>query len=285
MPLDMTPQTMISELPNSIDFDISFEATKASGKKYVINNATGEYLNVVGSGFNCVSHPEFFSIVQNAMTEKLDPEDLTNVTTSWNVCRNNSWVMMDCWLDDVKAKIQTDTHETTITPRIIALHGVDGSCSNQVHFGKIDMFCTNGMVSGILESIKRKNTSGFDIDVFKDRLVKSRSSFYEEVSELQHWANKSISISRVDDLIKSIIKTDRKAEKMVELVHKEVATRGSNVFSIYSAFTNYASYADQRNGFVLRQTGADTNAETMWGREAEVTKWVQSDAFQSLLAA
>jgi hypothetical protein len=285
MPLDMTTSTMISELPSNIDFDVSFEPTKVTDKKYVINNDTGEYLSVVGSGFNCVSHPDFFSTVQDAMTEKLDPEDLNNVSTSWRVCRNNSWVMMDTRLNDVKAKIQTDSHETTITPRIIALHGVDGSCSNQVHFGKIDMFCTNGMITGTHESVKRKNTSGFDLDIFKDRLVESRSSFYDEVSMLQHWANKSISLNTVDDLIKSIVKSDRKSEKMLDLFRKEASVRGSNVFSLYSAFTNYASYADQRNGFTLKQTGNDTNASSMWEREVEVTKWVSSSPFQSLLAA
>ena len=33
------------------------------------------------------------------------------------------------------AKIVTNKHETTIGQRIIALHGIDGSCSNQVFLG------------------------------------------------------------------------------------------------------------------------------------------------------
>ena len=53
----------------------------------------------------------------------------------------------------------------------------------------------------------------------------------------------------VDDIIKSIVKSDRKAAKMNALYQNEVSNRGKNVFALYSAFTNYASYADEQNGF------------------------------------
>ncbi len=61
--------------------------------------------------------------------------------------------------------------------------------------------------------------------------------------------------------------------------------RGNNVFALYSAFTNYASYADERNGFKLANTGKDTNAVNMWEREQKVTRWVESKQFKELLAA
>ena len=46
----------------------------------------------------------------------------------------------------MKAKVHTDKHETELANRIISLHGVDGSCSNQAFFGEIDFFCTNGSI-------------------------------------------------------------------------------------------------------------------------------------------
>jgi hypothetical protein len=54
---------------------------------------------------------------------------------------------------------------------------------------------------------------------------------------------------------------------------------------LYSAFTNYASYADERNGFSLKNTGNDTQAVSMWGREQEVSKWVSDPKFITLEAA
>ena len=57
------------------------------------------------------------------------------------------------------------------------------------------------------------------------------------------------------------------------------------MFALYSAFTNYASYADERNGFRMRNTGNDTQAQTMWLREQEVAKWIASPQFKQLEAA
>mgnify|MGYP007059538823 FL=1 len=72
---------------------------------------------------------------------------------------------------------------------------------------------------------------------------------------------------------------------MFALYRNEVVTRGQNLFSLYSAFTNYATYADERNGFVMRNTEHDTGAITMFKREHEVAGWLESDAFKSLVAA
>ena len=89
----------------------------------------------------------------------------------------------------------------------------------------------------------------------------------------------------VGPLLRSILKSDRKAEKMFTLYNQEVSTRGRNVFALYSAFTNYATYADERNGFNLRNTGNDTQAVSMFQREHEVSQWISSKPFEALVAA
>jgi hypothetical protein len=89
----------------------------------------------------------------------------------------------------------------------------------------------------------------------------------------------------VKDLIDSIISSKTKSEKMFSLYNAEASVRGHNKFALYSAFTNYASYADERNGFNLRNTGHDTQAINMWSREQEVSKWVSSKQFRVLDAA
>ena len=71
-------------------------------------------------------------------------------------------------------------------------------------------------------------------------------------------------------MIKGIVKSERKAAKLYDLFLDERHTRGNNKFALYSAFTNYSSYADDRNGFALRNTGNDTKAVSMLAREQEV---------------
>lgn len=276
------PFDLITE---DLDFDVAFEPTKFSEKKYVINAKTGEYIGVVGNSFNCASHPDFFNGVHDTITESLGEIDTNNMNIRYKTARNNAWALMDMTLPEVTAKIYTDRHETTVSQRIIALHGVDGSCSNQVYFGAIDFFCTNGLIRGEYDKIRRKNSALFSMDRFIKELEQSRNDFYNQVEALQHWAVTPMPSYDVKDLLERIIKSDRKAEKMYSLYNQETSVRGRNVFALYSAFTNYATYADERNGFSLRNTGKDTESQSMWTREQEVSKWISTPEFRHLVAA
>ena len=285
MPYDVLPT--VHEVPENLDFSVGFEPSRVADKKYVINLKTGDYLNVVGHGFKCASHKQFFDGVQNIMVDNI-PDAMIDYTVRWSTARNNAWAMMDIVIPNVFTKVETEKHSTKIGRRVIALHGVDGSCSNQVFFGAIDFFCTNGMITGDYDKVRRKNTSNFCMDRFIQELNQSSVDFVGQVNELQEWANIELptySMKSWKEYLSSIMKSDRKAEKMIPLVQQEVRKRGRNVFALYSAFTNYASYADERNGFNLRNTGRDTSAQSMWARENEVTKWISTPEFKKLVAA
>jgi hypothetical protein len=284
MPLDFT-YSAEELLPENLNFDVAFEPTKVEDKKYVINSDTGEYIGVVGNSFNCATHGDFFEGVHNTMTETLGEEECNGMNINWKVARKNAWALMDMTLPNVTAKIVTSRHETTVAQRVIALHGIDGSCSNMVFFGAIDFFCTNGMIRGEHDKIRRKNTSNFSMDRFIRDLNESKQSFYAQSERLQHWANTDLSTVNVKELLEAIMKSDRASEKMFSLYNQEVSIRGRNVFALYSAFTNYATYADERNGFQLRNTGNDTNAVSMFQREHKVSQWIDTPQFKQLVAA
>ena len=286
MPLDfVNDNNLVGDMPNRLNFGVYFEPTKVFDKKYVINNVTGEYLGVVGNGFSCADHPVFFNGVEEAMTENLSTTHLDNAKINWRVCRNNTWAMLDITLPNVERNIVTDKHNTVVNQRFIALHAIDGSCSNQVYYGAIDTFCTNGMITGDYDKVKRKNSSNFTMTSFIDELKNSRRDFDLQMDTFQEWAFTSIKHINIKELLDNLMKSERKSEKMFTLYNQEVSRRGANVFALYSAFTNYASYADERNGFQMRNTGNDTQAQTMWNREQEVSKWVSSPQFKQLAAA
>ena len=282
MPFDFETQGLI---PDNLNFDVQFEPTKVRDKKYVINGNTGEYIGVVGNTFNCANHGDFFEGVHNTVTENLGEAQTSNMNINWRIAKQNAWALMDMTLPDVTARIETDKHSTTIAQRIIALHGVDGSCSNQTYFGAIDFFCTNGMIRGEHDKIRRKNTSNFTMDKFIRDLRESSQSFYAQSERLQRWANKPLYVGDVKAMLESLLKSDRQAEKMFGLYNQEAGVRGENVWALYSAFTNYASYADERNGFNLRETGKDTQAVSMFQREHKVSQWIESKQFKELIAA
>ena len=164
---------MLEYIPENLDFDVTFEPTRVADKKYVIDNNTGEPIAIVGKDFNCVSHGDFFRDVMDAVTNHLTDDEYADANIVWRDAHQNGWAMMDMTLPNMKHKIVTPKHETEIAQRIIALHGVDGTCSNTVLFGAIDFFCTNGMVRGEHDKVRRKNTSGFSLDRFIQKLGKA----------------------------------------------------------------------------------------------------------------
>lgn len=277
MPFDLIPQ--------ALDFSVEFEKTKVKDKKYVINGKTGEYIGVVGDTFNCANHADFFGGVHDTITENLGASECEDMKVSWKIAKGNAWALMDMTLPNVTARIESDKHSTTVAQRIIALHGIDGSCSNQTYFGAIDFFCTNGMIRGEHDKIRRKNTSNFTMDKFIRDLRESSQSFYAQSERLQQWAVKPLFVGDVKNMLESLLKSDRMAEKMFSLYNQEASVRGQNVWALYSAFTNYATYADERNGFSLRNTGKDTSAVSMFSREHKVSQWIESKQFKELIAA
>ena len=269
-------------LNDDLLFDIGYEKTRLASKKYVINKQTDEPLGVVGNSFNTTSHKVFFDGVEKVIKDNRNPYELSDAKVKVSAAKNNAVIIADITLPNVTTTVTTDKHSTTIAERIIALHGVDGSMSNQVFFGAIDFFCTNGQIRGEYDKVRRKNTSRFSIDTFIDELQNAKQDFYAQSKKLQSWANIKLDGLDVADIIKNIVKSDRKAEKMNLLYQHEVVNRGANVFSLYSAFTNYSSYADERNGFKLKEMGNDTASLSMWSREQEVSKWISSNEFKKL---
>ena len=287
MPLENRLETNdFYSTPTDLDFKVGFMPSRVGHKKYVFNKNTGEYLDVVGHGFNCVSHKSFFDNVKKTMLGTTGRELLENSKIKWSSARNNAWAMLDINMVGYSRNVSNDKFSTSLTPRIIALHAIDGSASNQVYFGAIDSFCTNGMISGDYSMIRRKNTSGFSIERFIRELSTMKGQFIDKVATMNQWANKQIPSSvDVKTLLEDIVKSERKADRMYLLYQNERQTRGENVFALYSAFTNYSSYADERNGFALRNTGLDTRATSMWAREQEGAKWIDSPKFKELLVA
>lgn len=283
MPLDYVNSSIV-DVPEHLDFPVKYEDTKMEGHKYVINGNTDEYIGIVGSGFKCEDHGDFFRKVTGTIVEHMQPHETEGAEVAWKDAYSNGMGVMDIRLPNVSAKIRTTRHETTVQQRIIALHGVNGTCSNVAIFGAIDFFCLNGMISGEHDKVKRKNTSGFDMDTFIRRLGKSKDNFYARADQLQRWAESPLVTVDVKALLESIMKNNKQAEKMFALYREEAVTRGQNLWSLYSAFTNYATYADERNGFKMRDTGNDTLAHNMLLREYDAAKWVNTPQFRSLVS-
>jgi len=285
MPFDMS-NTASHELivPDNLDFDVSFDKTRVRDKKYVINSNTDEAIAIIGRSATARNHAEFYNRVWDTIVEDLSEEDLQDKTYKFNSARNKGWSMLDVTFPNVKTTVETVKHKTEIAFRMIAVHAIDGTASPATWFGGIDTFCTNGQITGDWDMVRKKNTSGFTVENFMRELRVAKTNFDLQGKRLQTWATTNLAHVQVDELIQKIVKSERKSRKLHDLFLDERRMRGNNLFALYSAFTNYASYADERNGFTLRNTGNDTKAVSMLAREQEVSKWVSNPAFLELAA-
>ena len=212
----------------------------------------------------------------------LSDDDVKNAQMKISTARNDAFMMLDLTFPTTRTTITTDKMAQKVGLRIIALHGVDGLCSNQVYFGTIDFFCTNGQIMGEHDKVRKKNTSGFRMNDFLSDIENMDFDFKRHTAKLQDWANTRLPRGNVEPVLCSLMKSERKANRMHDLYKVEADKRGDNLYALYSAFTNYSTYADERNGFRDRNTGKDTKAVTMWKREEEVSKWVSSPQFKVL---
>ena len=82
-------------------------------------------------------HPKFFKGVGEVIQDNRTAQELEGAIVKSFSSRNNAWGMVDITLPNVRSLITTDKHQTSLHERIIGLHAVDGSCSNQVFFGHL----------------------------------------------------------------------------------------------------------------------------------------------------
>ena len=286
MPFDFNIDTDWHKLivPDHLDFDVSFDKTRVKDKKYVINSDTDEAIAIIGRSATARNHAEFYNRVWDTIVEDLSQEDLQDKTYKFKSARNKGWSMLDVTFPNVKTTVETVRHKTEIAFRMIAVHAIDGTASPATWFGGIDTFCTNGQITGDWDMVRKKNTSGFTVENFMRKLRVAKTNFDLQGKRLQTWATTNLAHVQVDELIQKIVKSERKSRKLHDLFLDERRMRGNNLFALYSAFTNYSSYADARNGFELRNTGNDTKAVSMLAREQEVSKWVSSPEFLELAA-
>ena len=201
--------TNIIDLPDYLQFDTYYEPSRMHDKKYAINTLTGEVLGIVGSNFNCGSHQEFTNSFAQPLFDKLSDDDVQNMEMNIRTARNNAFMMLDISFPTTKTTITTDRMSQDVGLRIIALHGVDGLCSNQVYFGTIDFFCTNGQIMGEHDKVRKKNTSGFRMHDFLSEIENMDFDFKRHTAKLQEWANTSLPRNNVEPVLCSLMKSER----------------------------------------------------------------------------
>lgn len=262
----------------------------AHDKKMLIrhdNEGNKSYLSVVNNTYRVIENQKVLLPLENQMREYFDPTIYNQITVTETLSRAGARTLVDYQLPKMADnEIVTSTgHKTAFGLRFILKNTFDGSGAIILYSGSIDFFCTNGRISGAFDVTRSRHSSGFSPLVFNTAFDKTIERFSEEVRVYQTYANTKVeSAAIVQELFDRLTNHDRTAEKKREresLSDKlfsqyasEQLQRGSNLFSVMSAITHYASHNDNR--FTMRRSG-DTEGGRLFDRQEQTAKWFKSD--------
>lgn len=249
------------------------------------------HLGVVSDTYELLQMRELTTDAEAAMFAHFggDPEILDTVKVTDRSARKGAWVRRSYQVDAFAERI--DYREagiktgTKVAAKFDITTGFDGQTKTVLTCGLLDLVCDNGMVrmtDG--DSVSRKHVKGTTADFFRTWMTDGMLKFADGIAEIRAMADSLVDPRAVDDVIKALPgMSERKAARMIERVETEMQDRGRHAYAVLSAFTYYSSHDDV--WFPVKKTGNDNVEDTLAARQAEVTKWVGSDAFKSLLAA
>jgi hypothetical protein len=244
---------------------------------------------VVGADYFVKTHKEFFGGIEQRIVDTFDPNDIATVKIKTKSARNGRWGLREYVFPNIGVPIvTTNGHETSISLRIIAWSGLDGKTANNYLLGAFDGYCTNGQVftkaadkdTAVVKKYKR-NTKGFDNDLFSVTLVDAADIFYTKSREYEQYAKQSLPPYRGIDFIESLGLSKKKENGLIYLYNIERDIRGANVFALHSAFTNYSSHVN-KDLFRTIEKSTDIRDERMFKREEEVLTVLESNQWRDL---
>jgi len=107
MPLDAQIIELFNLDGTDLDFKVKYEDTKFTGKRYVKNSVTGEYLGIVGDKFKTIDHKDYFNGIKEVIQENRLPHELDNAQVKISTARNSAFALLDITLPNVKHTIES----------------------------------------------------------------------------------------------------------------------------------------------------------------------------------
>ena len=272
-------------------FDAGWQIDTVPNHKVITREETIP-LGLVKNTYRTVKNEEVFLPLEEEIINFFDPSLLEEVKVVDHILKQGAvcyseYIFPKQKQGETYKELETRSgHKTFFTLRFIIQNSYNGSCSVKFYGGNIDDFCVNGMIIGEYDFAKAKHTKNFSADQFRLQLSQTLVNFNESVAKLQQYADTLIQqwhVTLVQDLFRKLTKGDTEepkrqtalSEKLFAQFIDEANMRGSNVFAVTSALTNYASHDSER--FSLTKTGDDG---TLLKRQERVRSWLNSDTFK-----
>jgi hypothetical protein len=265
-----------------------FEPVKGAGhvsSKYFINFRTDieADLGICKGRYEIINNSRLYDIAGKALAEHAPARALSGARLEEKISDNGAQSFFDLSFPALTEDVQQMRGRSTgLIFRILGWNSFDGSSPVKFSTGAIDGFCTNGMIWGEYDLFGRRHTAGFNEADLSKFFAAAFSSFQEKIRLLRIEAQKPLDITAAEKFLKSKF-SERRAAQLLERFAIESQERGASLWALRSALTFYASHNSSQFG--VRQTGLDNEARTLYQREDEVRRVVESGGWRELLAA
>jgi hypothetical protein len=178
--------------------------------------------------------------------------------------------------------VQARGNATALTFRLLLWNSFDGSSPVRLAAGAIDGYCSNGMIFGSYDLFGKRHTKGFSQVELEKFVGNSFLLFQEKITELRRETFAPVALQQAEEFLKKNF-SERRAAQLLERFAVEAQERGQTVWALRSALTYYASHNSSQ--FSVRNTGQDSAASVLYGRENEISSLFAGAGWRELLAA
>jgi hypothetical protein len=269
------------------------------------NDGSESYMSIVNCTYKVIKNGPVLDVILNSIKKFFAPTLLEGMVVKTTLVGCGCSTLVEMRLPNIATTIETSSGFVThLYYRNILKNTFDGKGSLRLYTGNIDAFCTNGMISGEYTVLAESHRSIFNVDSFENLLETTCENYMSVTDRVAAWAKRPVETPNVVDFFNTIIhgkdkepsgRSNDLAGNLVSQYQVEASTRGSNLFSVVSAMTHYASHGEglfavrqptQRNGNLYKGSSrvVPINAK-LFTRQEQVRKWVDSDEFKYLEAA
>jgi len=283
----------VLSIPQELDYEVRsapalFEPIKGAG---VVDGLgyqnfrtdTEQALGAVQERYKIVQNSELFASLAQALEGAAPARALEGAKIKPSISYGGRQAFADIAFPQLTEDlVQARGNATALTFRLLLWNSFDGSSPVRLAAGAIDGFCSNGMIFGSYDLFGRRHTKGFNQKDLSDFVGNSFVLFQEKITELRRETFAPIGLTQAEEFLKKNF-SDRRAAQLLERFAVEAQERGATVWALRSALTYYASHNSSQ--FAVRNTGQDSSAAVLYGRENEIASLFVGAGWRELLAA
>ena len=253
-----------------------------------------KYMSVVNKTYKVIENGPVLTVVLGSVKKFFAPSLIEGLQIKTTLQNNGGTTLVEMKLPNISTTVETTNGFVThLYYRNILRNTFDGKGALRLYTGNIDMFCTNGMISGEYTVLSESHRSLFKEDSFSELLETTCENYMSVTDRVVSWAKKKVDTSNVVDFFNHMVHGNKEpsgrandlASNLVEQYHREASVRGNNLFALTSAMTHYASHSE--GAFEVRKSTRNIVPVTakLFERQEKVRKWIDSDSFKMLEAA